>query len=294
MITLTRTVGCDQPLKTMAAAGQVTDASRKRKAEAAFERKENNKAVMFDTLEKCSRLFGRPRRSDACVLQGAQERYTDVDPAATPVRSCVHDGDCVALARELSKQPGAKVWMLNMASATKPGGGARSGSNAQEEHLCRCSNLLPQLEKARKHLYPLSNVHDAGTDFTVLVHKEVVFFKRPCDYADLPEEERFCIGVLTAAAEKVSGTGHDIGPNAQRYIDFLLDVVHMQGEECSHIILSAWGCGAFGQNAYKVADCFRQGLARFDARIFPIVTFAIIDDHNSRPPGNLHAFQGAL
>ena len=137
-------------------------------------------------------------------------------------------------------------------------------------------------------------MHDVGTDFTVLVHKEFIFFKRPCDYADLQEEERFRIGVLTAAAEKVSGTGHHIGPNAKRYIDFLLDVVHMQGEECSHIILSAWGCGAFKQNASAVARCFRQALARFDARTFPDVTFAVIDDHNSPPPGNLHAFRAVF
>ena len=279
----------------MAAAGEVTVASHKRKAETAFGRKGNNRAVISDTVEKCSRLFGHPRRSHACVLQGAQERYTDVDPAATPVRPRVRNGDCGALARELSKQPGAKVWLLNMASATTPGGGARSGSNAQEEHLCRCSNLMPQLEKAAgKQLYPLSKVQDVGTDFTVLLREKVVFFKRPCDYADLPEEEIFCTGVLTAAAEKVSGTGHHIGPNAQRYIDFLLDVVHMQGEKCSHIILSAWGCGAFGQNACAVAGCFKQGLARFDAQTFPTVTFAIIDDHNSPLPGNLHAFRTVL
>jgi len=227
-----------------------------------------------------------------CASSSARERYTDVDPAATPVRPRVRNVDCVELAKELSNQLGAKVWLLNMASATTPGGGARSGSNAQEEHLCRCSNLLPQLDKAeQKQLYPLSKVQDVGTDFTVLLHEKVVFFKRPCDYADLPEEEIFCTGVLTAAAEKVSGTGHHIGPNAQRYIDFLLDVVRMQGEKCSQLILSAWGCAAFGQNACAVAGCFKQGLARFDAQAFPTVTFAIIDDHNSPPPGNLHAFR---
>ena len=117
-----------------------------RKAEAAFGRKENNRAVIFDTLEKCRRHFGPPKRSHACVLPGWQKRSSVADPAAMPVHVRVHDGDCVALAKELSRQPGAKVWMLNMANATKPGGGARSGSNAQEEHLCRCSNLLPQLK----------------------------------------------------------------------------------------------------------------------------------------------------
>ena len=131
-----------------------------------------------------------------------------------------------------------------------------------------------------------------------LVHKKVTFFKhpgpRPGDYEDLAAEERFCVGVLTAAAENVSGSGRSVGPNAQRFIDFLLDVVHMQGEECTHIILSAWGCGAYGQSAEAVARCFKHGLSRFDARTYPRVTFAIIDDHNSPPPGNLHAFRAVF
>ena len=276
------------------AAPEHSEVSRKRKADAAFARKENNRAVITDTMKQC-RVSGPARRSHFCVLPGGQPRETVVegDQAAARIHPHVHEGDCVALAQELSKQPGAKVWMLNMACAGKPGGGALSGSNAQEEHVCRCSDLLPQLYRAAaEHLYPLIKRKDlAKSDFKVLVHKEVVFFKRPCDYATLPEREWFRIGVLTAAAENVTHTGYNVGPNAQRYIDFLLDVVDMQGAQCSHIILSAWGCGAFHQNAHAVASCFRKGLARFDPRAFPEVTFALIDDHNSPPPGNLHAFR---
>ena len=211
---------------------------------------------------------------------------------------CVHNGDCVALAKELQQEHGAKVWLLNMACARKPGGGARKGCNTQEEHLCRCSTLLPQLESActtdGQRMYPLCQARERGKDFKVLVHKKVTFFKHPVDYQDLAAEERFSVGVLTAAAENVSGSGQSIGPNAQRFIDFLLDVVHMQGNACTHIILSAWGCGAFGQSAEAVARCFKQGLSRFDARTFPSVTFAVIDDHNSPPPGNLHAFRAVF
>ena len=164
-----------------------TNDSRKRKAAAAFGRKETNKAVIVDTLEKCSRLFRKPKSSQPYVLQtnnytGSSSHSSDVEswpanepwiggsnlcysqgriprsqsqgrdsgnlsvrsvahPGVTPVLARVHDGDCVALAQELSQQPGAKVWLLNMANARKPGGGARSGSNAQEEHLCR--SMLP-------------------------------------------------------------------------------------------------------------------------------------------------------
>ena len=210
-----------------------TEASRKRKAEAAFERKENNRAVLVDTLDKCSRLFGPPHRTHACVLLASQDRFSEPrPPGGEPVTPCVHNGDCVALAKELLQEHGAKVWLLNMAGARKPGGGARKGCNAQEEHLCRCSTLLPQLESActtdGQSMYPLCQARERGKDFKVLVHKKVTFFKHPVDYQDLAAEERFSVAVLTAAAENVSVSGQSIGPNAPRFIDLLLDVVHMQ------------------------------------------------------------------
>ena len=186
---------------------------------------------------------------------------------------------------------GAKVWLLNMACATNPGGGVMSGCNAQEERLCRYSNLLPQLEKAQQDgLYPLLRPKLGFA--RVLAHREVVFFKRASDYAILPEETWFRVGVLTAAAEKVRGPFRQVGPNAERFIGHLLDVAHNQ--DCTHLVLSAWGCGAFGQDAEGVAGCFHSALSRINQSNFPAVTFAIKDDHNSQPPGNLHAFHTVL
>ena len=271
---------------------QHTERTRKRKAEEAFTRKEFNKKAIADTMTMCERLqklFGKPARCHVYLLPATDpfcksQRRTGLQHPATEI----YAGDCVCCAQEIIKQPGAKVWILNMACATRPGGGAKSGANAQEEHLCRCSNLLPQLEAAGTKHFPLHKSRANGIDFKVLAHPQVVFFKRASDYTVLPPKDWFRTGVLTAAAENTSKTHHSVGPNAARFIDYLLDVVNHQ--DCSHVILSAWGCGAFRQSPLEVATYFKQSLARFDERSFPKVIFAITDDHNNRPPGNLSTF----
>ena len=45
-----------------------------------------------------------------------------------------------------SAYKGQKVCVLNFASAGNPGGGVEKGATAQEECLCRCSNLYPCLK----------------------------------------------------------------------------------------------------------------------------------------------------
>ena len=279
----------------------VTWANYEEKQRAAKKRKDMNASVFHDTLKKCKTINMASGVSYACMfpvqarVHEASGRCVAIPPSVTtrPVQVRVHDGDCVAVAKVLCQKSDAKVWLLNMACPNRAGGGVYSGCNAQEEHLCRCSNLYPQLLEAQEEceLYPLVKTRENGKEFTVLVHKQVTFFKDPSDYKDLSWQDWFCTGVLTAAAEKVSSRMDKIGPNAQRFIDFLLEVVHMQGKDCTDIILSAWGCGAFGQSAHKVATCFKQGLARFARDSFPLVTFAIIDDHNSDPPGNVQAFR---
>jgi uncharacterized protein (TIGR02452 family) len=43
------------------------------------------------------------------------------------------------------------------------------------------------------------------------------------------------------------------------------------------LILGAWGCGAYGNDGYEVADIFYQALTVEFAGSFKEVTFAIVD-----------------
>ena len=64
---------------------------------------------------------------------------------------------------------------------------------------------------------------------------------------------------------------------------------------CDVAILSAFGCGAYGNPPQEVAALFAEALAA--TRLYE-VTFAIRDDHNSgrahNPEGNVLPFQEAL
>ena len=270
----------------------VTADSRKRKSEEAFLRKPNNKAVIEETLRCCNSMQGlEPANVTQVYTLPANEYPRDPDLAASAPEIEVVNADCVEVATGLSKISDSRVWLLNMASSTKPGGGVFAGSNAQEEHLCRCSNLLPQLQRAKaEHIYPLHSYEDSSRTpaFTVLVHSNVVFFRNSADYKMLPRREWSEIGVLTAAAERMPLGYTALGYNAPRFIAYLLCVAQMQ--ECSHLVLSAWGCGAYHQSAAEVAQCFNYALRRVDQRELPKVIFAVMDDHNSIPPGNVASF----
>ena len=149
-------------------ASALAASERKRKRKAAFQRKGSNRATIIDTLDQCARdpVLRKTTRAHICLLRGDVERTNEREDRADAACSHVEvrDCDCVAMAKDLCKLPNAKVWILNMASARRPGGGIFAGCNAQEEHLCRCSNLFPHLKRsADEGKYPLHRYHSGLT-----------------------------------------------------------------------------------------------------------------------------------
>lgn len=159
-----------------------------------------------------------------------------------------------------------KILVLNLANPVNPGGGVRRGAKAQEEDLCRRSSLLLSLEgEASRAYYEYNRSLNTfmGSD-AVIIHPNVEVFK---DENGEFLEETFLVSVMTCAAPMLT-YGME-GMSQKQYevmvynrITGMLKVAAYMGYEM--LVLGAFGCGAFKNDARVVSDLFYKALKEFD------------------------------
>ncbi|MBR4758729.1 MAG: TIGR02452 family protein [Lachnospiraceae bacterium] len=188
---------------------------------------------------------------------------------------------------------GMKTAVHNFASASNPGGGVTRGASAQEECLCRCSNLYFCLNTPAMwegFYMPHRNAHDPLHNDDIIYTPGITVFKSDTAApALMPEDRWYDVDVITCAApnlrEKPSnacnsgdGTGSvSITDNELRAIHVkrlkrILDVAVAEGDEV--IILGAFGCGAFMNNPSVVADAAEDVIKDY-MNAFKVIEFAI-------------------
>jgi uncharacterized protein (TIGR02452 family) len=166
---------------------------------------------------------------------------------------------------------------LNFANGIEPGGGFLWGARAQEECLCRSSALYvtlrgdPMYEAHRKRPLPDS------TDWSILSPDVPVFRTDAGDFLDEPWNLSF----LTCAAPYAPGVGQpESGDLLQQRIHRVLAIA--RGHGYTSLVLGAWGCGAFGNDARRTARDFRSALEGEFAGAFSDVVFAVTDWSSER------------
>lgn len=171
---------------------------------------------------------------------------------------------------------GKKVCVLNFASATNPGGGVLKGSSAQEEAICRCSTLYPNLKEQRmwnQFYVPHRRARDPLHNDDCIYTPGVVVFKSDVDYPQFfPEEKWYSVNVLTCAAlnlrerpsnEMNAGDGdaavhisrEDLQALHEKWMRRVLEIAWRKGNEV--VILGAFGCGAFRNPPAVVAQAMK-------------------------------------
>ena len=172
--------------------------------------------------------------------------------------------------------------VLNFANAFTPGGGFMNGAEAQEESLCRESTLYASLvtEKAVGMYEYNRRLHSpAASDYMLLSPKVCVF--RAYDTGKLLDKP-YSASVLTVPAVNLNGYAHlparqVIDELMYRRIENMLAVAIEY--KYKNLILGAWGCGAFGHDARRVAAYFYNLLVTKGYRnYFDNICFAIPDD----------------
>ena len=158
------------------------------------------------------------------------------------------------------------VLVLNFASPVNPGGGVRKGSSAQEEDLCRKSSLLLSLEShhARKYYqYSRSLQTHMGSDAMMFSPKVEIIRDEHGNLLD----ETFVVAVLTCAAPKIN---HGLeGLSVKEYEDMLFQRITSMLKCAAYfgyedLVLGAWGCGVFGNDAAVMSDLFLKAFKEFN------------------------------
>jgi uncharacterized protein (TIGR02452 family) len=203
-----------------------------------------------------------------------------------------------------------KVAVLNFASASNPGGGVVKGANAQEECLCRCSDLYFCLnidENWNKFYEPHRHARNPLHNDDIIYTPNVTVFKSDTVNPKLmPESEWYDVDVITCAApnlrEKPSNpfntgdgaksvkiTDKELQELHEKRLRRILDVAVANGVET--IILGAFGCGAFCNDPDVVAKASQNVLKSY-LHDFKNIEFAVYC--SPRDDGNFRIFSRVI
>ncbi len=177
-----------------------------------------------------------------------------------------------------------KVLVLNLANPVNPGGGVRRGANAQEEDLCRKSSLLLSLEskEAKKYYEYNESLHTyMGSDAIIITPKVEIIKDEKGNLLDNP----VIVSVMTCAAPMLiygmeGMTQTEYEQMVYNRIVGMLKVAAYLGYGV--LVLGAFGCGAFRNNAKVVSDLFYKALKEFkyngmvEKDLFQRIDFAVL------------------
>ncbi|MCD8007318.1 MAG: TIGR02452 family protein [Oscillospiraceae bacterium] len=229
-----------------------------------------------------------PEDIEALEKSASVEKYS-TDRDMSWLFSCENEDALVLAEKKYSEMKNAgdfmpKVLVLNLASATEPGGHTRKGASAQEEDLCRRSSLLLSLEseKAKKYYdYNVALNTHMGSHGIVMSHNVEIIKDKVHETLAKP----FCVTVMTCAApmirmglEEMSQEEYESMLEAR--IRGMLTVAATEGYR--HLILGAFGCGVYGNDASLVSKLFYEAITGYSysgkpaEALFDSIDFAVM------------------
>lgn len=213
------------------------------------------------------------RRTNSGELGEAENRGTNSHYG--PLRVEVVDATTQQAAQTMCES--GDVVLLNFASARNPGGGFLGGARAQEEELCRCSGLYRTLLRQPEY-YTFHRAHRSLLYSDRIIYSPRVPFFRVETTAALLDAP-FLPSVMTAPAPNAGAirknqpdeVKHLRSVFLRRWVN-LLCVARAKGHR--QVLLGAWGCGAFRNDARMVAQCAQEAIRAFSGT-FERIVFAI-------------------
>lgn len=222
-----------------------------------------------------------------------------VSPCFESTKVEVVSGTTFATAKGFCKF--GRVAVLNFANPENPGGGVQNGAMAQEECLCRSSNLYPCLcDKSVFNEFYLyhRNLRSFFYSDRLIYTKGVTVFKDDSDVPQLmPENEWFQVDVITCSAPYIARRKYTnktvLKELFKSRIKNIFEAAVDNGAEV--LVLGAFGCGAFKNPPEIVAKAFHEVIeenayhAKFKRIVFAIKSTVGDDPYIACP--NITAFE---
>lgn len=187
--------------------------------------------------------------------------------------------EAMEIHEKIKNDPSKRLCVLNFASATTVGGGVKLGANAQEESICRVSTLYPCLNNAHviteyyeKNRSAKNKLYE---NICVYTPDVTVFREDNKKMEVLPKEKWFHTDIITCPAPNLRNekfnrfNPDDIKDSSsfteEEYLNALDDRIRLiittaLKYKVTHIVLGAFGCGAFRNEPKIVAERFYQAL----------------------------------
>lgn len=205
---------------------------------------------------------------------------------------------CAGTTFETAKQycEYGRIAVLNFANPENPGGGVAFGAMAQEECLCRSSNLYACIS-ASNVFDEYYAYHRNGKNYfysdRLIYTKNITIFKSDDEIPyGLPQEEWFNVDVITCAAPYLGNRKYtNMTALLSLFKKRIKNIFEAAREnKVDVIILGAFGCGAFKNPPHIVAEAFYQMIYKYDyVKAFKEIVFAIKPTGESCP--NISAFK---
>ena len=189
-----------------------------------------------------------------------------------------------------------KIAALNFANPYEPGGGVVRGARAQEECLCRCSNLYRCISAPEffEDYYAYNKALNSYLfSDRVLYTPGVTVLKDDLTYERLSEP--YTVDVITCAApyKAINAVKGDVSLMRSVYEKRVSAVFEAAKEQDVDIlVLGAFGCGAFYNDPKEMAEAFKRVIDRQYGKCFKQIVFAILTTYTGNP--NFDVFSKVL
>ena len=258
----------------------------------------NNIEVFNDTrtrIRSSARLIQETRKAISETAIYDEGFVSAKRPFYSPCSVSFQESLSLITARQLTAQ-GKRTAVLNFANPVEPGGGVLRGANAQEEYLCRASNLYfcltsPQARPWYDAHIAIQGDNPYGQMFLatdrVIYSRDVTVIRvdagyqpgRMTDVRQAYTDHWMQVDIMTCAAPYFTAAGAmlsqgDLEHLLMRRIRNIFETAIENGARS--LVLGAFGCGAFHNPPTVVARAFQRVLLmdRY-AHAFEDVIFAV-------------------